>query len=286
MNEMPWLRLYTDIIDHEKIRLLAFEDRWHYVALLCLKQKGILDDVGGLKERKIAVKLGLQLAEMDSLKKRLMEGELIDNEWQPLGWEDRQYESDTSAERTRKYRERLKNNKRDVTVTSPSRHSDAVVTVQETDTEKETDTETEKRSRALGADAPIVPQAEPRAPRIPPGEIEEIFDHWKTTLEHPNAQLSPARRKVITNARKAGYTVDNCKQAIDGCSKTPHNMGENDRGERYDSLELILRDAAHIDRFMRNAHDPPRARNSADRRLANNIANANAVMARIDRGEL
>ena len=30
-------------------------------------------------------------------------------------------------------------------------------------------------------------------------------------------------------------------------------MGKNDNGQRYDDIGLILRDAAHIDRFINNA---------------------------------
>ena len=30
--KMPWFRLYHRMIDDEKLRLLAFEDRWHFVA--------------------------------------------------------------------------------------------------------------------------------------------------------------------------------------------------------------------------------------------------------------
>jgi hypothetical protein len=36
-------------------------------------------------------------------------------------------------------------------------------------------------------------------------------------------------------------------------------MGKNDRGQRYDSIDLILRDADHIDRFIANAEKPPAA---------------------------
>lgn len=41
---LPWLRLYHRIIDDDKMRLLAFEDRWHFIALLCLKREGVLDE--------------------------------------------------------------------------------------------------------------------------------------------------------------------------------------------------------------------------------------------------
>lgn len=40
----PWLRLYTEAVDDEKLRLLAFEDRWHFIAILCCKGKGIIDE--------------------------------------------------------------------------------------------------------------------------------------------------------------------------------------------------------------------------------------------------
>jgi len=46
------------------------------------------------------------------------------------------------------------------------------------------------------------------------------------------------------------------KAAVEGCSKTPHNMGRNDTGQRWDDLELICRDGAHVERFMGNAKAP------------------------------
>lgn len=89
-------------------------------------------------------------------------------------------------------------------------------------------------------------------------------------MGHPRAQLD-AKRKTTIGKALAAYSVDDCKQAIIGCSLTPHNMGQNDRNERYDGIDLILRDAAHIDRFMANATTPPEvrpARESSAVRLA------------------
>ena len=108
MSCLPWLRLYANAIDDEKLRLLAFEDRWHFIAILCLKQQGILETKPGLKERKIAIKLGLQLAELDEVKRRLMEVELIAEDWNPVSWQKLQFKSDSSAERVRKFRESKK----------------------------------------------------------------------------------------------------------------------------------------------------------------------------------
>jgi len=93
-----WFRVHNDIIDDEKIRLIAFEDRWHYVALLALKSQGVLDDASPLRTRKIAIKLGVQLAELDEIKRRLMEVGLIDADFQPVGWAKRQFLKDGQAQ--------------------------------------------------------------------------------------------------------------------------------------------------------------------------------------------
>ena len=83
--------------------------------------------------------------------------------------------------------------------------------------------------------------------------IVELFEFWKVTLCHEKSRLDAKREKAIKNALSLGYTIDDLKAAIVGCSKTPHNMGQNDRGEKYDSIDLIFRDADHIDRFIRNS---------------------------------
>ncbi len=137
MSKNPWLRLYTETVDDEKLRLLAFEDRWHFIAILCCKGAGLLDagDSPGLLRRKIAVKLGLSPRELEEVARRLEEVGLIDaGTFQPLAWDDRQFKSDTSTERVKRYRERMK------------RGCNVSETAQETDTE--TDTEEDKEAKA------------------------------------------------------------------------------------------------------------------------------------------
>ena len=125
----PWFRLYNEIIDDEKLLLLAFQDRWHFVALLALKNRGVLDENGGeMLQRKLCVKMGLHRAELEELGKRLSDVGLIDrNTFQPLSWADRQFQSDGSTERVQRHRERMK------------RSRNVTVTPQETETDTETD---------------------------------------------------------------------------------------------------------------------------------------------------
>lgn len=88
-------------------------------------------------------------------------------------------------------------------------------------------------------------------------QLVVIFAYWQQVLNHPKAKLDNKRRRLIVAALKMGYSVDELKKAIDGISKTPHNMGRNDRGEVYDGLHVLFRNSEQIERFMRNADSPP-----------------------------
>lgn len=86
---LPWFRMYTEAVDDPKLRLLAFEDRWHFIAILCCKGQGIIDTNPELLDRMLAVKLGVQGRELDEIKRRLMEVGLLDERWQPLVWQEK-----------------------------------------------------------------------------------------------------------------------------------------------------------------------------------------------------
>lgn len=84
-----------------------------------------------------------------------------------------------------------------------------------------------------------------------------IFGYWQKTMNSPRSQLDDTRVKVISNALAMGYSAHQLCQAIRGCSKTPHNMGQNNRGRRYNGIGLIFRDAEHIDGFIEADVHPP-----------------------------
>ncbi len=158
MKSLPWLRLYTEIIDDEKLGLLAFEDRWHFVALLCLKGKGVLDNEpdAELLARKVALKMGLTCAELEKVAHRLSRMGLIDNEtFQPCAWDMRQMQSDTDPTNAqRQHRHRMKNKG----VTGGNALRNAEITRTDTDTDTEVDTEKEKEGeKKPSAYAPPLP---------------------------------------------------------------------------------------------------------------------------------
>ncbi|STX50472.1 Uncharacterised protein [Legionella busanensis] len=82
--------------------------------------------------------------------------------------------------------------------------------------------------------------------------IQEIFKYWQTTMKYPRAKLDKKRRKRIKEAL-ALYSKEELKSAIDGCANTPYNMGQNDRNQVYNDIELIFRDSTHIERFINNS---------------------------------
>lgn len=76
----------------------------------------------------------------------------------------------------------------------------------------------------------------------------DVWECWRVECRHPKAVLTRARLKLIRQWLPV-YGVTRLQRAIRGCSRSPHHQGKNDRNTRYDSLELILRDAKHIEDF-------------------------------------
>ncbi|HEV2524044.1 MAG TPA: hypothetical protein VGU44_02800 [Gammaproteobacteria bacterium] len=116
-----------------------------------------------------------------------------------------------------------------------------------------------------------LPAALETQPPVLLNNISVIFEHWKTVMKHPNAKCDPKRRDMIANALKFGYTTEQLCQAITGCSITPHNCGENNQGQRFDGLHIILGNSEQIDRFMENFENPPRIIGDAERKTRANV---------------
>ncbi len=80
--------------------------------------------------------------------------------------------------------------------------------------------------------------------------VQEVFAHWQQTFNHPRAKLDVKRKKFIRGRLKDGFSVNDLKLAITGCRASPFHMGVNDRNTVYDDLDLICRDAKHVEQFM------------------------------------
>lgn len=101
------------------------------------------------------------------------------------------------------------------------------------------------------------------ADRAPPqrfaSEAREAFKYWCHRLGKAKTAKFKGKRKAKVLARlRDGYTLEDIKRAVDGCAGSAWHMGENDRNQRYDDLELICRDGSNLEKF-RDMASPPGA---------------------------
>jgi hypothetical protein len=83
--------------------------------------------------------------------------------------------------------------------------------------------------------------------------VFRVFQHWQSAHDHPQAKLDEKRRKVIRRALKT-YPEEALRSCIEGYKLSPHHQGKNATGTVYDSIELMLRDAQHIDAGIKLAN--------------------------------
>jgi|GEM_PF-2393364 len=132
---LPWLLLDTEFLKNGKIRELNFSEQRHFIGVLTLKRSGALDKTYYSKkalDSLVAAHLEIGRKTCSRLHGKLQSLDLVDEDWQPLGWKRWQYDKSrrmvsatdsiarayaaqqernrpmTDAERARVYRERKK----------------------------------------------------------------------------------------------------------------------------------------------------------------------------------
>ena len=136
MNAMTrWFRLYDDVLNDPKVQRLSGESFKFWINMLCIASKngGVLP---GIEDMAFALRVSNDVC--TSLIDELKTCGLIDGSKRlvPHGWEKRQYKSDTSTDRVKRFRERSRNVTETVSETAP-------------DTDTETDTETDKNQKKI-----------------------------------------------------------------------------------------------------------------------------------------
>jgi hypothetical protein len=137
-----WFRFYHDVINDPKVLSLPEAMRWSWVAVLCAASK----NDGKLPEiQHLALMLRVSKQRAASILAALRQAGLVDKTetgFAPHNWEARQYKSDVSNDRVKRFRERKCNVTSAVTVTAP-----------ESDTETESDIDRRGEARARGQSA-------------------------------------------------------------------------------------------------------------------------------------
>lgn len=177
---MTWFRFYQEVLDDPKVQSLDPADFKAWVNLLCLacRHEGKLPSA-----KDIAFALRISFNDCETLLERLSNGGLIDRRNGGVNgthnaihsWEKRQYKSDTSTDRVKRFRERSKT----VTVTAP-----------DTDTDTENIVPLNNRAR------------DTRSSHLKIEFGEQFWPLW------PNKVGKPAAAAAFEKARKRGATLD------------------------------------------------------------------------------
>ena len=84
-------------------------------------------------------------------------------------------------------------------------------------------------------------------------DAQRVWEAYISTRHHvlgarSTPQFTKDRRALIARRLKE-WPVADLVDAVQGWQHFPHNRGENDRSTPYCDLELVIKDAAHIERF-------------------------------------
>jgi hypothetical protein len=246
----PWFRLYSEFATDPIVQSLAFEDQRHFIVVLCLKCDEILDRkiAQTIKDKIIFKTLGLTETAANEAKKRLMEVGLIDKNWQPRAWDRRQYVSDISTGRVRKYR---KNNKTgNVTETFPNRFGNAPEAEAEADTETDTNSGDRERSSVTVRGEKQRDDFQDRHPHKTPlprefeeGKIPGTVKAWAAGKGINNLDLH--LESFVLKAKARGYEYANWDAALitairdNWAGIENHAKPYTDKSGRFDSTRYL-----------------------------------------------
>lgn len=185
----PWFRLYSEFAHDPKIQMLPEAMQRRYVMLMCLKCSETLET---LHETEIAFQLRLSEAELIETKQLFVSKNFIDKQWNLLNWDKRQFVSDSSTMRVRKYRDKKKQPS-NADETLQKRQSNAI----------DTDTETEQKHKKTTIVA------------TPEGVSDSVWQEFKNLRKVKKAPITQrAIDKISEEASNAGWTLE---KALEEC---------------------------------------------------------------------
>ena len=206
---MKWFRLYHDVIDDPKIGLLPESEQLLWFKLLCLASMS--DDRGSIEmnDDELCFRLRISVEFWRCVKEKFRVKGLIEcgknGSIKICNWDKRQYDSDSSTERTKRYRSKQKSLKEktgNVTGTSQERPCDAL----DTDTEEiRQESETEKSNdpdgdRAFEISEDLATKSESVATVSP----NAVAQKARAGTENPTATRVVSSAQRVEDRFKAG----------------------------------------------------------------------------------
>lgn len=177
-----WFRLYTEFAFDPKVQLLDETLQRRYVMLLCAAAGG-MSPFHAVSEA--AFLLRITVSECEETRSALVSRGLITDDWFPVAWDKRQFESDTSTARVKRFRQRQKTVTKGVTGT-PSEQSRA----------EHTQNRAEQSRRARGARLPPDWQLTPERRQIAESEnldAERTFSKFTSYWQAASGRTASKR---------------------------------------------------------------------------------------------
>lgn len=225
---MHWFRFYHEALDDPKVQKLDPATFKGWINLLCLacRHDGKLppnDD--------IAFAMRMDVFALESLVDRLLIAGLIEvrkggpngSYIAPSKWDERQYKSDSSSERVKRYRQRSKS----VSETPP-------------------DTDTEQ----IQNNPPNPPEGE----SLQPSDVVEAWNELADVCGLPKVtKLTDSRRRRLTARIKQWPEIESWQAALRSIHDNTWMHGGNDRGWRAD-FDFLLQDKSFT-RLVEGTYD-------------------------------
>ena len=182
----PWFRLYSEFAHDPKIQMLPEAMQRRYVMLMCLRCSEVLET---LHETEIAFQLRLSTGELQETKQLFISKNFIDEKWNLLNWDKRQFVSDSSTMRVARHREKKKQPSNG-NETLQKRPSNAI------DTDTDTDKKQIQRSKATVVATPF-------------GVSDSV---WQEFIAHRKAKKARVTQLVIDGIQEqasiAGWSLE------------------------------------------------------------------------------
>ncbi|WP_313114971.1 hypothetical protein [Stenotrophomonas indicatrix] len=250
-----WFRMYAEFASDAKVQMMSEAMQRRLLMVFCMRCS---DVTVTLSDDEIAFQMRITTEELAETKALFLRKGFIDQSWNVLNWEKRQFASDSSAARTRAYRDR----QRDKTVTSQVTKGDALEQ-NRTDTEQNrTEVPTDVGLSTAGGDAATDDHADddaeegqdllgnrPKKPAVPNCPHMEIIDLYHEVLpELAQVRVWEEDRKELLRARWKGaperQSLDWWREFFASVREMPFLMGERtDRDGRAFActLEWLVR---------------------------------------------
>lgn len=85
--------------------------------------------------------------------------------------------------------------------------------------------------------------------------VAGVFEHWIHVHGKARAKLDTKREQLIRGRLKE-FGADALKASISGYKISPWHQGQNDRKKKFDDIELMMRDAKHVEAGIAFTENP------------------------------